>query len=197
MEAAKGEEASADSCKACQMPVHVKNLVFDGEHNWHQRCFTCRQCNSSLVNQKYYEKEGEGLFCSNCFLAKHLPTCFACREEIKGSGGVKMEAGGGEVLTWHQACLTCSVCCQAVGLDNVVFKASLFCKMCYIQSTLDRCEECSKPITGVGFGFRGKFWHDTCFGCDNCQQIFSEGKFHALREQKLCPACLRAAAGLQ
>ena len=26
-------------------------------------------------------------------------------------------------------------------------------------------------ITGVGFGFRGKYWHDTCFGCDGCDTV--------------------------
>ena len=28
--------------------------------------------------------------------------------------GVKMESGGGQLLTWHSTCLTCSVCCQQV-----------------------------------------------------------------------------------
>lgn len=188
------KEGMAEACAACSLPIHVKNLVFDGEKNWHQRCFVCRQCNMSLVNEKFYDKGADGLFCENCFLAKHKPTCYACKVIIKGADGVKMESGGGQVLTWHQQCLTCSVCCQTVGLDNVVFKQSLFCKKCYIQSTLDKCYSCTKAITGVGFGFRGKFWHDTCFGCDNCYEIFTEGKFHNLREQKLCTDCFKQSA---
>jgi len=112
------------------------------------------------------------------------------------SDGVKMESGGGQLLTWHSGCLTCSVCCQQVGLDNVVFKNSLFCKKCYIQSTLDSCDACTKLITGVGFGFRGKYWHDTCFGCDGCDTMFLDGKFAALRDRKLCICCARTAAGL-
>ena len=28
----------------------------------------------------------EGAFCENCFLAKNLPTCFACKAEIAGAG---------------------------------------------------------------------------------------------------------------
>jgi len=180
-----------DSCSGCKLPIHVKNLVFDGEKNWHQRCFICSQCNMSLVNEKYYDKGSDGLFCANCFLARHLPTCYACKIEIRGTDGVKMESDGGQLLTWHQSCLTCSVCCQAVGLDNVVFKNSLFCKSCYITSTLDKCDACKKLITGVGFGFRGQFWHDTCFGCDGCHKIFTDGKFHALRAQKLCQECVK------
>jgi len=196
IEEEQGMEATSDSCKACKLPIHVKNLVFDGEKNWHQRCFICRQCNISLVNQKYYEKAGEGLFCENCFLARNLPTCYACKAEISGEDGVKMESGAGELLTWHKRCLICSVCCQQVGLDNVVFKKSLFCKKCYIQSTLDTCDACNKLITGVGFGFRGKYWHDTCFGCDGCDTVFLDGKFAALRDQKLCICCARTAAGI-
>jgi len=189
MEAEQGAEATKDNCKACKLPIHVKNLVFDGERNWHHRCFTCRQCHMSLVGEKYYEKANQGLFCANCFLAQNLPTCYACRAEITGSDGVKMESDGGQLLTWHSTCLTCSVCCQHVGLDNVVFKNSLFCKKCFIQSTLDKCDACQKLITGVGFSFRGKFWHDGCFGCDTCDKIFSDGKFHALRDEKLCTSC--------
>merc|ERR1719275_187060 len=86
IEEEQGMEATSDSCKACKLPIHVKNLVFDGEKNWHQRCFICRQCNSSLVNQKYYEKGSEGAFYENCFLARNLPTCFACNGEISGAG---------------------------------------------------------------------------------------------------------------
>ena len=29
---------------------------------------------------------GEGLFCENCFLARNLPTCYACKAEITGEG---------------------------------------------------------------------------------------------------------------
>ena len=28
----------------------------------------------------------EGAFCENCFLARNLPTCFACKAEIAGTG---------------------------------------------------------------------------------------------------------------
>jgi len=186
-----GREGPVDNCKGCKLPINVKNLVFDGEKNWHQRCFQCVQCNLSLVNEKYYDKGVDGLFCANCFLAKYLPVCFACKADIKGSEGVKMESEGGQLLTWHQTCLTCSMCLQAMDLDNVVFKDSLYCKNCYVQKNLDRCDACKKLITGVGFGFRGKFWHDTCFGCDQCEKIFSDGKFAALREQKLCQDCIK------
>ena len=45
----------------------------------------CGQCGSSLVNTKYYDKLGS-LYCNNCFLAEHLPTCYNCKVEIKGKG---------------------------------------------------------------------------------------------------------------
>ena len=78
-------ESVAEICKGCDLPIHVKNLVFDGESYWHFKCFICSQCNSSLVNSKYYDKQGK-LFCNNCFLAEHLPTCYKCGIEIKGKG---------------------------------------------------------------------------------------------------------------
>jgi len=136
-------ESVTENCAACELPIHVKNLVFDGERNWHYKCFSCGQCNTALVNQKYYDKAGN-LFCNNCFLAEYLPTCFNCREEIKGKSGVKMSAVSGQMLTWHQACLHCSVCSEGVTLDNVVFRDNLFCKPCYLDTMLNKCEQCRK-----------------------------------------------------
>eukprot|EP00092_Neocalanus_flemingeri_P020518 GFUD01022231.1.p1 GENE.GFUD01022231.1~~GFUD01022231.1.p1 ORF type:complete len:519 (+),score=136.93 GFUD01022231.1:269-1825(+) len=183
-------ESVTENCKACELPIHVKNLVFDGEQNWHYKCFCCSQCNSALVNQKYYDKSGK-LFCNDCFLAEYDPTCYNCKVEIKGKSGVKMQSSTGKVLTWHKDCLQCSVCQSGISLDNVVFKDKLFCKSCYLDTILNKCDKCVKPITGVGFTFRGKFWHDTCFACDQCENIFEEGKFRNLREQKLCDDCFK------
>ena len=88
-------------------------------------------------------------------------------------------------------------------------KATLVRTSLYIKS----CQNiCFQLITGVGFGFRGKYWHDTCFGCDGCDtarfrfswckcsnqtfQVFLDGKFAALRDQKLCICCARTASGI-
>ena len=81
----RGAESATEICRGCELPIHVKNLVFDGESNWHFKCFVCGQCGSSLVNSKYYDKLGS-LYCNNCFLAEHLPTCYNCKVEIKGKG---------------------------------------------------------------------------------------------------------------
>jgi len=188
-------ESVAEICAGCGLPIHVKNLVFDGERNWHHKCFICSQCHSSLVNSKYYDKKGV-LYCNYCFLAEHLPTCYACKVEIKGNdrgGGVKLHTDMGQTLTWHRDCLQCSVCQIRVSLENVVFKEKLFCKSCYIETNLNKCDKCSQVITGAGYTFRDKFWHDTCFGCDRCPQIFNDGKFRILREEKLCDNCFKSA----
>jgi len=184
------ESKVMDNCNFCQLPIHVKNLVFDGENNWHYKCFCCSLCNSALVNQKYYDKEGK-LYCNNCFLAEFLPTCFACKIELSGSRGVKMNSPSGQVLTWHEDCLQCCKCQAALNTENVVFNEKLFCKSCYVDTMLNKCDACVKPITGVGFTFRGRFWHDTCFACDICQTVFDEGKFRNLREQKFCDTCFK------
>jgi len=183
--------AVTENCVGCKLPIHVKNLVFDGENNWHYKCFCCSQCGSALVGQKYYDKGGR-LFCNNCFLAEYLPTCYSCKAEIKGSSGVKMASSSGQVLTWHEHCLECSQCNSKLDMSNVVFNEMLFCKSCYLDKMLEKCDKCKKSITGVGFSFRGKSWHDSCFACDKCGTVFEEGKFRALRNEKLCEACFKA-----
>ena len=74
-----------ENCTSCQLPIHVKDLVSDGEQSWHYKCFICRQCSDSLVGTKYYDKQGS-LYCYNCFHAEHLPTCYHCKVELKGKG---------------------------------------------------------------------------------------------------------------
>jgi len=110
---------------------------------------------------------------------------------FEGGGGVKMHSDSGQTLTWHQDCLQCSVCQVTLSLQNVVFKEKLFCKSCYIEANLNKCGKCSKVITGQGYSFRGNFWHDTCFGCDHCDNVFLDGKFRILREEKLCDNCFK------
>merc|ERR1712029_592860 len=106
-------------------------------------------------------------------------------------GGVRMNSPSGQVLTWHEDCLQCCKCQAALNTENVVFNEKLFCKSCYVDTMLNKCDACVKPITGVGFTFRGRFWHDTCFACDICQTVFDEGKFRNLREQKFCDTCFK------
>ena len=55
-----------------------------------------------------------------------------------------MNSESGQVLTWHDSCLNCSVCKITVGLDNVVFREKLFCRSCYRENNLNRCDKCSK-----------------------------------------------------
>ena len=67
-------------------------------------------------------------------------------KDTLGGGGVKMHSDSGQTLTWHQACLQCSVCQVTLSLQNVVFKEKLFCKSCYIESALNKCGKCVKVI---------------------------------------------------
>ena len=79
------EDSVTEQCSSCQLPIHVKDHVSDGEQSWHYKCFVCQQCKDSLVGTKYYDKQGS-LYCDNCFHAEHLPTCYHCKVELKGKG---------------------------------------------------------------------------------------------------------------
>ena len=71
-----------------------------------------------------------------------------------------MSSESGQVLTWHQACLACSVCQANINLDNVVFKEKLFCKTCYLDAILNKCEQCCKVrrcLTQLGLVFHTHF----------------------------------------
>ena len=83
-------EGNTENCTSCSLPIHVKDLVSDGEKSWHFKCFVCIQCNSSLVGSKYYDKQ-DSLYCNNCFLAEHSPTCYYCKVQLKGKGKWELE----------------------------------------------------------------------------------------------------------
>jgi len=100
-----------------------------------------------------------------------------------------------------------------VVIYNQIVTWTAFAILAMFSSNSSKSQNiCFQLITGVGFGFRGKYWHDTCFGCDGCDtarfrfswwkcsnetfQVFLDGKFAALRDQKLCICCARTAAGI-
>ena len=66
---------------------------------------------------------------------------------FSSEGGVKMHSEGGQTLTWHEECLQCSVCSVRLQMDNVVFRDKLFCKSCYIQTSLNRCRPVCENIS--------------------------------------------------
>ena len=55
-----------------------------------------------------------------------------------------MNSPSGQVLTWHESCLQCSDCRDDLNMDNVVFNEKLFCKPCYMNAKLNKCDTCSK-----------------------------------------------------
>ena len=60
-----------------------------------------------------------------------------------------MNSPSGQVLTWHEDCLQCCKCQAALNTENVVFNEKLFCKSCYVDTMLNKCDACVKVMINL------------------------------------------------
>ena len=53
----------------------IKDLSYKEKH-WHEACFRCTKCNSSLVDKQFGSKADRSVKRSLCLNVKHLDNCF-------------------------------------------------------------------------------------------------------------------------
>lgn len=56
--------------------LHFKNRY------WHDSCFRCFKCYTSLVNEPFMLRENNKVWCSNCTAAEDAPRCKGCFKPI-------------------------------------------------------------------------------------------------------------------
>jgi hypothetical protein len=180
------EEVFAHTCDNCHLKIgsDSKDLSFKDRH-WHEKCFTCSSCKSSLVDHPFATRD-EALYCSNCFDEKFSPRCDACFKVFK-SGTRKFEYRGQQ---WHEECFTCSECKQPIGSKSFIpHEATVVCVPCYEQKFAQRCTKCKEVIRRGGVTYKNEPWHKECFSCKNCDKQLSGIKFITKEDQPYCQEC--------
>uniref|UniRef100_A0A8D0ULR3 Four and a half LIM domains 2 n=1 Tax=Sus scrofa TaxID=9823 RepID=A0A8D0ULR3_PIG len=160
------EALFASTCEECGKLIgcDCKDLSYKDRH-WHEACFHCSRCRSSLVDKPFAAKEDQVL-CTDCYSQEYSSRCQECRKAIM-PGTRKMEYKGS---SWHETCFTCHRCQQPIGTKSFIPKdGQNFCVPCYEKQHALQCIQCKKPITSGGVTYREQPWHRECFVCTACK----------------------------
>uniref|UniRef100_H0WVZ0 Four and a half LIM domains 2 n=4 Tax=Strepsirrhini TaxID=376911 RepID=H0WVZ0_OTOGA len=180
------EALYANTCEECRTPIgcDCKDLSYKDRH-WHEACFHCSQCRSSLVDKPFAAKEDQ-LLCTDCYSHEYSSKCQECKKPIM-PGTRKMEYKGS---SWHETCFICHRCQQPIGTKSFIPKDNQnFCVPCYEKQHALQCVQCKKPITTGGVTYREQPWHKECFVCTACKKQLSGQRFTARDEFAYCLSC--------
>lgn len=84
LQAAQQESRAHCSLHFCSFQeLHFKNRY------WHDSCFRCFKCSTSLVNEPFMLRENNKVWCSNCTAAEDAPRCKGCFKPIIAGIGTR------------------------------------------------------------------------------------------------------------
>ncbi|KAG5444180.1 Four and a half LIM domains protein 2, variant 2 [Clonorchis sinensis] len=180
------EAKFANTCEQCKEKIGCdsKDLSFKERH-WHEKCFKCSACATSLADRPFATKE-EQLYCSDCYDERFAARCDGCQGVFK-AGMRKYEYRGQQ---WHEECFLCVECKQPIGAKSFIPRENqVVCVPCYEAKYAQRCTKCSEVIRRGGVTYKGNPWHKECFTCTNCTKQLAGLKFTSKDEQPYCADC--------
>ncbi|XP_035244502.1 filamin-binding LIM protein 1-like [Anguilla anguilla] len=194
----QGEEigpGSRDVCGFCRKPVALAEPAIEAlNRTYHANCFQCRQCQTALAGQMYYNKAGIPL-CEDCYLAS-LEQCWACGEVIKDH---VIRALG---RAYHPPCFICTTCSRPIGEEKFSQGevGEVYCLPDYYRKYAPQCNVCQQLIVPGEDGrdsftveCLGRSFHEDCYRCEVCSILLStepnEQGCYPLDGQILCKPC--------
>ncbi|KAH8862431.1 Four and a half LIM domains protein 2 [Schistosoma japonicum] len=180
------EAKFANTCEQCKEKIGCdsKDLSFKERH-WHEKCFKCSACTTSLADRPFATKE-EQLYCSDCYDERFAARCDGCQGVFK-AGMRKYEYRGQQ---WHEECFLCVECKQPIGAKSFIPRENqVVCVPCYEAKYAQRCTKCSDVIRRGGVTYKGNPWHKDCFTCTSCGKQLAGLKFTSKDEQPYCADC--------
>jgi len=180
------ENVFANNCDECGKIIGIdsKDLSYKEKH-WHESCFLCNKCRTSLVDKQFGSK-ADRIYCGPCYDAQFASRCDACGDVFK-AGMKKMEY---KTRQWHEKCFTCCVCTNPIGTKSFIPKEhDIYCAGCYEDKFATKCIKCSKVITSGGVTYRNEPWHRECFTCTNCTKTLAGQRFTSREDKPYCADC--------
>ncbi|CUT98901.1 four and A half lim domains [Echinococcus multilocularis] len=180
------EAKFANTCEQCKEKIGCdsKDLSFKERH-WHEKCFKCSACNTSLADRPFATKDDQ-LYCSDCYDERFAARCDGCQGVFK-AGMRKYEYRGQQ---WHEECFVCVECKQPIGAKSFIPRDNqVVCVPCYEAKYAQRCTKCSEVIRRGGVTYKGNPWHKECFTCTSCGKQLAGLKFTSKDEQPYCADC--------
>lgn len=176
----------AHHCNDCSEIISVdnKDLAFKDKH-WHDRCFKCFECKTSLVSESFGTKE-ERLYCSDCWDQNFAPKCTKCISPFK-AGSMKLSWNGGE---WHKDCFLCNNCDKVIGQEAFhPQEAKPYCEDCWEDLFAIKCTSCVNPIKQGGVTYKLEPYHKECFVCHECKKSLAGQRFTLKDDHPICSDC--------
>jgi len=174
-------------CRLCGKKIGLdsRDISYNDTH-WHEKCYTCQTCKTSLVDKTFANKNGR-IFCASCYDSEFLSRCDACGDAFR-PGNKKMEYKGKK---WHDRCFKCVVCERQVGSKPFIIpnETDVYCVGCFEEKFATKCTKCKKVVTTGGVTFKNEAWHRECFVCANCDTMLAGQKFASREDKPYCANC--------
>ena len=77
------EQNFTHNCRVCERRIGLdsKDMSYKDLH-WHEECFKCRRCKTSLV-EKHFAAKNNLIFCADCYDAEFATRCDACGDTFR------------------------------------------------------------------------------------------------------------------
>ena len=140
------ENVFANNCDECGKIIGIdsKDLSYKEKH-WHEACFLCNKCRTSLVDKQFGSK-ADRIYCGPCYDAQFATRCDGCGDVFK-AGMKKMEY---KTRQWHEKCFVCCTCKNPIGTKSFIPKEhDIYCAKCYEEKFATKCIKCSKVRANI------------------------------------------------
>ena len=178
----------ANTCLSCDQKIHPKYKSFCSDDNyWHETCFNCSSCHTSLINDKFALNESN-IFCTECFDQQFASTCFKCNDLIRL---------GTKKLSWrehdyHSDCMSCFSCQSTLDTEPFHTRSDgeNYCVNCFKDRFAHKCAKCKDAIVDDGVLHEDEPFHARCFICIECEQSLKDKQFTTLESVgEICSDC--------
>ncbi|TPX46107.1 hypothetical protein SeLEV6574_g03408 [Synchytrium endobioticum] len=117
-------------CAVCKTILSEGTYCTLGNHKFHPKCFTCRQC-QTILHKQYIASDG-GFLCVACYDNKYAPTCAKCCNKIRlADQDAHVSIVVHKDQTYHMNCFTCTKCNQKLpNLSGCTINNKLHCQTC-------------------------------------------------------------------
>jgi hypothetical protein len=167
----------------------MKKYEYMGKQ-WHEQCFCCQECHQPISNKSFIPRD-QHVICVTCYEQQYAQRCTKCNGVIS-KGGVTFKN-----TAWHRDCFTCTHCSKILAGEKFTSQDDKpYCADCYGELFAKKCDQCLKPITGLGstkfVSFEDRHWHSDCFVCHKCRVSLVGQGFLLDGPAILCPECGQA-----
>ncbi|KAJ3083859.1 hypothetical protein BCR33DRAFT_720711 [Rhizoclosmatium globosum] len=182
-------------CESCGEPVIGSDGVSYKAESltrfFHQRCFQCVICQTSLRGGTEFFVNNSAPHCVSCYQEKVLGCCDGCGLVLNQNGVVRAKN-----KKFHPGCFVCKK--DGVRLDGRYYEkeGSFWCRNCYVDVFVPTCGSCGlkilseqdgQPVTSIDW--KGKKYHQQCFGCTDCKKLFVDLKAFQIDGNLYCKNC--------